>query len=349
MGTPACWMGLDIGELRTHLCVIDEQGKTLHDQECETTLEALATAISAFEPENIREIGVEAGVGTHLVRKLRQTGLPVTMFEARKASKFLSVRRSKTDKGDARGLADLARLGTHTVSQVHLKSQECERLRSQLVLRQRIVLLRVTAQNALRSRLAFYGLQFRSTIAVGGVRKQVAAQVARFRESDGIDLASDLAPLVDVCETLRDYLKKLDKEIAKIASGNAVCRLLMEVPGVGPICSLSFYTAIDDPDRFQRASDVGSYLGLNPKRYQSGDVSLTLGITKNGSKLTRSHLFSAALTFGKSAPDCALKRWYFALRQRRGGRRARVALARKLAIILLTMWKTGAHFEARPL
>ena len=122
----------------------------------------------------------------------------------------------------------------------------------------------------------------------------------------------------------------------------------MEVPGVGVICALSFYSAVEDPDRFRSASDVGAYLGLSPRRYQSGGISRTFGITKAGSKLTRTHLVTAATVFGNIAPDCRLKRWSVALRERAGGKRARVALARKLAVILLTMWKNGTHFELSP-
>jgi transposase len=120
----------------------------------------------------------------------------------------------------------------------------------------------------------------------------------------------------------------------------------MEVPGVGPICALSFYSAVEDPSRFRRAGDVAAYLGLVPRRYQSGSTSRTFGITKTGSKLTRTHLVTAATSFGNTGPDCALKRWFLSLRERAGSRRARVALARELAVILLSMWKNDTAFVA---
>lgn len=348
MSEKQLWVGLDLGSKRTHVCVIDDEGMTLHEQESETSLAALQDALSRFPTSRLGLIAVEAGTEMHLVRKLRAAGYPVGIFESRKASKFLAVRRNKTDTGDARGLADLARLGRETVSQVYLKTRECERLRGLLVMRKRVVVMRVAADGALRSRLAMYGCRLKTCSTPGRLREQVHLQLAQLRDDEGIDLAPELAPLIDVCESLRAYLTTLTREIEERAKAHEVCQLLMEVPGVGPICALSFYSAIEDPSRFRNSPDVGAYLGLVPRRYQSGSVSQTRGITKTGSKLTRTHLVTAATVFGNSAGDCALKDWFLALRERAGSKRARVALARKLAVVLITMWKTGAHFERYP-
>lgn len=342
------WVGLDLGRTQTHISIVDASGAELLHQACETKLPPLKGILRTFAAKRIEMIAVEAGGDTHIVRKLRGAGFPVVIFESRKASKFLALRRNKTDASDARGLADLARLGRNSVSEVYLKSPECEQLRGLLVMRNRLLTMRVAAENALRSRLALHGRRFRSVYGVGRLRPQVDAQLAQLRIDEGLDLGDDLKPLVDVCESLRAYLKKLDRELEDRAKSLEVGRLLMSVPGVGPICALSFYSAIEDPARFRMASDVAAYLGLNPRRYQSGGTSRTFGITKAGSKLTRAHLVIAATVFGNSAPDCALKRWYLALRERAGSKRARVALARKLAIILLTMWKAGTRFELEP-
>lgn len=342
------WVGLDLGQAETHVSIVDADGSELLRQACETELTALKSVLAAFPRERIGLIAVEASNDTHIVRKLRGTGFPVAIFEARKASKFLALRRNKTDSSDARGLADLARLGRNTVSQVYLKSPACEQLRGQLVMRHRLLMMRIAAENALRSRLALYGRRLKPVYGLGLLRPQVEAQLAQLRMEDGVDLGDDLDSLVDVCESLRAYLKKLDRELTSRAKAHETCRLLMGVPGVGTICALSFYSAIEDPGRFRAASDVAAYLGLTPRRYQSGGTSRTLGITKSGNKLTRTHLVSAATVFGNTAPDCALKRWYLALRERAGSQRARIALARKLSVILLTMWKNGARFELDP-
>ena len=215
-------------------------------------------------------------------------------------------------------------------------------------MRNRLVIMRVTAENALRSRLAMYGLPFKASHRPGGAREQVEALIAELSGYEQIDIRPEVAPLVDLCESLRTAVSKLNWDLEKRARSYEVCRLLMEVPGVGSISALSFYSAIEDPTRFERASDVAAYLGLTPRRYQSGQVSRTRGITKTGSKMTRTHLVNAAKVFGARAPDGALKDWYLSLRARAGPRRAHVALARKLAVILATIWRNGTHFEANP-
>jgi transposase len=220
-------------------------------------------------------------------------------------------------------------------------------MRSVLVLRKKLVHIRVVVEGTLRSRLALHGHVLKRARGKAGLRPQVEALIGRINAEDGLDLTCAVAPLVELHESLTAYLDKLNVEIEDRARGHAVCRLLMEVPGVGPIGALSFYTAIEDPTRFRHTSDVGAYLGLVPRRYQSGEVSRTRGITKTGSKLTRTHLVTAAVIFGRHGPDCALKQWYIALRGRAGSRRASVALARKLSIVMLTMWKNEAHFEPR--
>lgn len=348
MGADIVWVGLDVGLRRTHLCIVDHEGETLHEADCETSLPALAGALSRFPAQRIGLIAVEAGSDTHIVRKLQGAGFAVAMFEARKASRFLAVRRNKTDASDARGLADLARIGRKTVSQVYLKSPECERLRSQITLRKRLVILRVAAEGVLRSRFALHGTVYRRDKREGAVRRQVQDFVAKVKASEGADLSADILPLADVCENLKRCVKSMDQRLSQLAQADEVCRLLMEVPGVGPLCALSFTSAIEDPARFRRASDVAAYLGLVPRRYQSGQISRTLGITKTGSKLTRTHLVIAATSFGHYAPDCQLKNWHQAVKNRCGARRANVALARKLSIVLLTMWKRRQHFELEP-
>jgi transposase len=193
--------------------------------------------------------------------------------------------------------------------------------------------------------LALHGRLLKSTRAPGLLRRDVQPLLASIKAEEGINIEDELEPLLEVAESLRVYIKALDSKLEKYAASNEVCRLLMSMPGVGAICALSFYSAIEDPTRFRSATDVGAYLGLTPRRHQSGNASRVRGITKTGSKLTRTHLFIAATVFGTRAPECALKTWYLALRDRAGHRRARVALARKLAIVLLSMWKSRTGFD----
>ncbi|HEY8434223.1 MAG TPA: IS110 family transposase [Sphingomicrobium sp.] len=345
MSDAKVWVGLDLGQKLTNVCVVDDEGVELLQRQCETGPGPIEESLAAFGRGCIALVAVETGNDLHIVRKLRQAGFPVAMFESRKASKFLALRRNKTDASDARGLADLGRLGRHAVSQVHLKSLECQRNRGLLVMRKRLVMMRVAAENTLRSRLALNGRRLKPSYGLGALRRQVATELDALKADDGIDLHADLEPLVDLCESARSYIRELDREVGRIVKANEVCRLLMGIPGVGPICALSFYSAIETPDRFARPSDVAAYLGLTPRRHQSGGKSRTRGITKTGSKLTRSHLVTAATVFANTAPDCPLKRWFLALRERAGSMRARVALARKLAVMMAAMWKNGTPFD----
>lgn len=346
--TGAVWIGLDLGEERSSVAVIDEHGQQLHEQGCGSSVAEVEDALSPFPIPRIALIGVEAGTATHLVRKLRAHGYPIAIFEARKASRFLAIRRSKTDASDARGLADLARLGKNTVSQVHLKSLEFQQLRSDLVLRHKLVQVRVTVEGSIRSRLRLYGRRLKPTVKLGGMRTNVEAELSSLLAEEGVDIGPQLRPLVELCESLRSYLKDFDRSLEKRAREHPVCARLMEIPGVGPICSLSFYSAVEDPDRFSRSADVGSYLGLVPRRRQSGDMSRSMGITKTGNKLTRYHLMAAALSLRLGKKDCALRDWDAALKERIGGGRARVAVARKLAVLMLIIWKTGVQFQPYP-
>ena len=348
MTNPAIWAGVDLGQTTSHVCIVDDAGLTIHEDSCETSPERISQVLTFADAACLKLIAVESGSEQHIVRKLRSAGFPIAIFEARKASRFLAIRRNKSDASDARGLADLARLGRHSVSQVHLKSLECQQLRSQLAIRQRLVRVRVATEGAIRSRLALFGRKLRIQSSPTLLGERVAAEIEQLKAEEGIDLAEDLEPLVDVARSLRRYIDQVDKRLQKTAKSHPICQKLMSVVGVGPICSLSFYSAIEDPDRFKRAEEVAAYLGLIPRRYQSGDVSYTRGITKTGSTMTRTHLVNAALVFAAKGPDSALKSWASALRERAGARRARVALARKLSVILLKMWKTGAAFEPYP-
>ena len=347
MTTETLWAGIDLGQRESHVCLVDDTGITLREESCETSLESISRVLTS-ENRQPQVIAAEAGTEPHIIRKLRGAGFPLVIFEARKASRFLAIRRSKTDASDARGLADLARLGCHTVSQVHLKSLECQQLRSQLAMRQRLVRVRVATEGAIRSRLALYGKRLERQYSPELLRERVYAELDCLRAEEQIDLREDLEPLVDVAQSLRRYIHHLDLRLKRKAKEHPGCDRLMAITGVGPICSLSFYSAVEDPDRFQRASDVAAYLGLVPRRYQSGDVSYTRGITKTGSTMTRTHLVNAAMVFAARGPDSELKAWAASVRERIGARRARVALARKLSILLLRLWKSGENFQPFP-
>jgi transposase len=343
------WVGLDAGERRVDICVLDAEGAVVLRQDCDATAIAVRKALAEIPRSRIDAMGIEAGAGTHLVRELRRFRFPVCIFESRKASRFLGIRRNKTDSNDAKGLADLARLGQQAVSQVCLKSPETQLLRVQLISRTKLIQHRLAAHSTLRSLLALHGANLQTSRTGRNLETQFSQQVRRLRAKSDIDLEPHLRPLVELCKEATAQIRQMDRSLVERAMAHPVCSQLMTVPGVGPVCAVSFYTAVEDPTRFTRSSDVGAYFGLTPKVRQSGDVSRISGISKMGNRLTRGHLVSAATALlWTSKAECDLRAWGLQLIERVGGQRARVAVARKLATVMLAMWKTGQPFDPQP-
>lgn len=341
------WVGLDVGADTMACCVVDDKGEVTLETSLATVAADLKKVLSPYR-RRLRLIAMESGAtGTHLARKLLRFGLPVAVFDARQVSKFLGIRQNKTDRNDARGIAEVARLGRHIVSEVRLKDVEVQHLRSALAMRQRLVRIRVGAEAAMRSLFRLNGGRLERARTAKLLRRNVTQELTRLRRVEKLDLRERVEPILTLCENLRVYLEQLDKEIAASVEQNPVCQRFMEIPGVGPICALSFYTAIGEPFRFERSADVGAYLGMTPRILESGQATARLRISKMGSKMTRTHLVTAAmvhLRLGKSA----IRDWGISLRERSGSGRARVAVARKLAIVMLAMWKSGRPYEPYP-
>ena len=338
------WVGLDVGADEMTVCCTDDQGNVVFEQLVPTKAVALHALLKGAK-RRIALIGLEAGsFGVPLTRSLRKLGYRVAVFDTRQASKFLAIRQNKTDKNDARGLADIVRLGQGSVSEVHVKSSECQRLKSTLVTRQRLVRIRVAAEGAMRSLFRLNGGRLRASSSAVTLRKNVTDELKRIRKIEKLDLTEDVEPLLALSQAIRTYLKGLDKRLDKLAADNPVCRRFLEIPGVGPICALSFYSTIENPTRFRRNSDVGAYLGMVPMIRQSGQSTTKLRISKMGDGMTRSYLTTAAqhhLQHGNSA----LTAWGAVLAKRLGKGGVHVAVARKLAITMLAMWKSGERYD----
>lgn len=340
------WVGLDCGIETTAVCVIDQDGVIHGEESCATDAYAVQEILQSYPRWAIKQLSVEAGVATHMIRQLREMNLPVRVCEVRKASKFLTVRRHKTDANDAKGLAELGRVGTTIGSEVYVKPLECQNIRTQLVARKNLIEQRVKIETMIQSFVRLHGGTLKLRYARGSLSEDIASQLERLGD-DGIDTEADIAPLVRIAEAIRSHLRDVDRRMKVAAQCHPICALLLTVPGVGPITALSFYSAISDPWRFSRNRDVGPYLGLTPKLFQSGTRSRMGGISKHGSTLTRTHLVSAATVLLTNAQtECDLRTWGQSLARRVGLAKARVAVARKLAVLLLHLWKANAQFRA---
>ena len=340
------WAGVDLGVETASVCVIDDAGDVLHERDCHSSAKDVRHALTRFRRTRFERVAIEAGTATHVARGLRKFGYPVELYETRQLSKFLRARRNKTDAGDARGIAEAGRISVSLVSKVYLKSLDSQALQSRLAIRRHLIRQRVAAVNLLGRQIELYGGRLRCLAKRLNFRPAAEAQIRQIRPTCSNAVTEQLRYLADHCERLLEYQRSVDRELGKIARGNDVCRRLMEIPGVGPICALTFYAAVDDPLRFSRSTDVGSYFGLAPRLHESGLTVKKPRISKMGNRHVRGLLVQAAsmyIIYCKQ--DSGLRDWALRLQDRLGRTPSRVALARKLAVIMLAIWKSGDRFN----
>jgi transposase len=245
---------------------------------------------------------------------------------------------NKSDQNDARGLAELVRVGWYR--EVKVKSEESQRIRAVLVARSRLVGIRRDIENQVRSMIKEYGLLFGRAIA-SQFRKHVTDLL-----DEGHQLRAVIAPLLLVHEQVCQQQGKFDDEVRRLAKSDEITRRLMTVPGVGVVTALTFRHTIDDPSRFHSASSVGAYLGLTPRRNQSGETDTNGRISRWGDGLLRAYLFEAAtILLHRTKKWSSLKAWGMKLAKRIGMKKAKVAIARKIAVILHCIWVDGTSFE----
>lgn len=340
------WVGIDAGADLAAVCALDERGRVLREEELAASSESICKHLAKLGPPAKILIGIEAGsTSIHLTRGLRAAGYKVRILETYATSGFLQVRQNKTDRNDARGIADVVRLGADAVPEVMLKSVDGQRLRSELVLRDRLMKQRGGIENALRAVLRINGRRIGRVYSGTHLERVVRVELDGLRDQ-GSDISAFLEPALLLATEVRRVLERATRQLERVAKENEVCSRLMTVPGVGCICALSFYTAVEDPWRFKHNEDVGPYFGLVPKLSQSGQISRSGRITKRGNRMTRTHLVTAAKSMiQQQTIQCALRRWALAVRERGGTSKAQVALARKLAIVMLSMWKSGQIFQ----
>lgn len=335
-----CYVGLDVSTKETAICVIDEAGERLWAGKVRTDPDAIAAALARHAAGALK-IGIETGpVTVWLWHALSARGLPMICLHARHAAAALKLQMNKTDRNDAYGLARLVRSGWYRP--VAVRSLETHKLRALLVTRDQLVGMSTALINKIRGMAKTFGLLIGPGKG-GTFERQVRAQLP-----DDPVLGALFESLLTLLRTLRERRDAIAAQLSRVARQDRICRLLMTMPGVGPMTAMSFMTAIEDPRRFRRSQDVGAYLGLTPRRYQSGEVDINGRISKCGDRLTRKLLFEAAnAMLSRCSQPIALRDWGTALTRRSGFWKARVALARKLAVILHRMWVDERPFELK--
>jgi transposase len=332
------FVGIDVSLDTSSICVIDERGVIIKEGKCGSEPETIARFIR-HKGRRIEHVGLETGaLSQWLHAGLVREGFRVSVMEARHVRAAFAAMRVKTDGNDARGIAQLVRLGWFKT--VHVKAPSAQEMRALLNGRQFLVDKLTGIENSMRAALRNFGLK------MGEVTRPKWA--ARARElAEGISaLETVIDALLKVRDVILQELRALDHKLLDAAKADPVVRMLMTAPGVGPIVALTFKNAVDDPARFPRAQDVGPWLGLTPSRYQSGRTDHVGRITRAGDAGVRTALYEAASTLlGRVSQWSTLKSWGIRLMRRSGGKKARVAVARKLAVILLSMWKTAEPFR----
>jgi transposase len=332
------YVGLDISQALTHLCVVDSKGKRIWEGKCRTAAEAIAETIRAHAP-SVQLIGMESGaLSPYLWHELTASGLPVVCIEARHAHKTLSEQLNKTDKHDARGIAQLVR--TNFFKEVKVKSMTSHQVRTLLGERAQLVGMRTNLKNQIRGALKTHGFVV-SHSAEKGFKAKVAGII-----KDSQMLRKMTAPLLRVLESVEREVRELDKLFQEYADNHVTCRNLMTVPGVGSITAVAFTSAVDDPNRFRKSRSVGAYFGLTNRREQSGEMDRTGRVSKRGDNLVRGYLYEAAGSLlTRTKAWSALKSWGLRIAKRSCLNKAKVAVARKLAVIMHQMWLTGEAFR----
>jgi len=331
------YVGLDVSLKLTAICIVDRTGKIAREGVVSSDPETIAAFINSHAL-HIERIGLETGpTVTWLWTELNKLGLPVICIDARHAKAALKMQINKTDRNDAVGIARIMQCGWYR--EVRVKDLNSHAIKALLVSRALLVKIKRDLENQIRGLLKNLGLVIgRAKMNVFSLR---AVQLTEGRP----ELATAVEPLLKARETIEQQIDHLDSKVMRLARNNSQARLLMTAPGVGPVTALCYLAAIDDPTRFKKSSSVGAYIGLTTRRYASGETDWTGRISKCGDKMLRSYLYEAAnVLLTRVAKWSALKAWGIRLAKRCGLRKAKVAVARKLAVILHRMWIDGTEF-----
>lgn len=332
------YVGLDVSVKLTAVCIVDESGTVVRETVLCTEPSSLAAFLQGTGLE-IERVGLEAGpLSSWLHDGLAAAGLPVVCVEARHMQAALSAMRNKTDRNDARGIAQMMRTGWYRT--VHIKSLAARELRLVLVNRQALLARRRDIENTIRGTLKVFGLKV-GAVGQRGFEERVITLVA-----GSATLVELVQPMLRVREVLIEQYEILHRRLLKMVRKDEICRRLMTAPSVGPVVAAVYRTGVDVPERFVRSHSVGAHFGMTPRRYASGEVDRNGRISKCGDPLVRTALFEAAnVLLTRVKGWCALKAWGLRLAKRAGMQKAKVAVARKLAVILHRMWMGGRDFR----
>jgi transposase len=330
--------GLDVSVKDTSVCIVDDSGRIVREVKVASEPEALLLVLK--DPSShFKRIGLEAGpLSQWLYSALAEAGLPVICVETRHMRAVLQAQINKTDRNDARGIAQMMRAGLYRP--VHVKTLRSQKLRMLLTHRKLLQSRAIAVENDIRSSLRNFGLK----VGVVGTVK-FEARIKELIEKSP-DLVVLVEPLLVVRRVLREQIGVLHRRLLAVVRNDDVCRRLMTVPGVGPVVALTYRVTVDVPARFRKSKSVGAVFGLTPSRHQSGESDRPGAISRCGDEMMRSMLYEAAqILLVRSTKWSWLKAWAMKIARHRGMKKAIVALARRLAVIMHRLWVDGTEFR----
>ena len=332
------YAGLDVSQDKTSICVVNHDGDIIKETSVYSDPKSIADFLIKINLPFDR-IGFESGpISAWLYKGLAEKNLPIFCIDARHTNAALKAQNVKTDRNDARGIAHIMRTGWF--KNTHVKSDESQKLRMLLNTRKTLVARRLDIENQIRGSLKVFGLKIGQT-TTPRYQHRVYSLI---KVDEQIQVCVE--PLLEVRRHIIIQCRKLDSMIRNIVKHDEVCRRFMGIPGVGPLTALFFKSTIDDPHRFSKSGNVAVHLGLTPRKYASGQIDYDGRITKCGDALMRSHLYEAAqVLMRRSSKKSDLKSWGTRIAKRGSMKKAYVAVARKLAVIMHRMWVDGTEFR----
>lgn len=332
------YAGLDVSMKETFICILDEEGKIIAQGKKKTAPEAIAEYLEKFQL-NIDKVGLESGSLSHwLVDELKKLGVPAICIDSRKMAAIISIEVNKTDKNDARHIANAMRCGMYR--EVTQKSQEAIEIGTLMRCRRVLVTQKTQLSNGVRGFLKTYGIR------LGSVGSASFSEMVKEQMSDKYALAKEgIEGLLNCFEKVNAEIKKLTKRIEDLARNDEDVKRLMTIPGVGAIVGLAYKIAIDDPKRFRNARTVGAYLGMTPIQYSSGETQRQGRISKCGPTEMRCLLNDAAtVMLTRSQRWSKLKAWGLKIQKKHGFKKATMAVGRKLSVIMYRMLVDKTEF-----
>lgn len=333
------YIGLDISKKDTAICMVDQTGNIIKETVAQTDPESIQKAILSFGSLEVEVIGLESGSWSHwLSEELVARDLPVICCDARKMAAFLNLRVNKTDRNDARGIAECLRC--NFFSQVQIKSKDSLALGTLVRSRQQLVKSRIEIQGTIRGLLKPFGVKLacHSGRAFIQVVKEHLKQIPKLAKAALVVMLKSYATLLAASD-------KLEKELVAQAHPKSPIRKLLTIPGVGIITATAFVAEVGDPGRFRRSRQVGAYIGMTPRQYSSGETERQGRISKQGSPLLRSLLTEAGLVLLTRVKAWSkVRAWGMRVQKKHGTRKAAVAVGRKLAAVMHRMMITGEEF-----